>query len=155
MAKHLLLFPKMAKNRYFRGYIKPISTKERIRQDREAEATAGTIVSQSVKKASLINLNTGIDGNKKSMVANIIILVDTLGLPLAIFVCAAHIQDGIVGIELLPLIDKSTKQLKLIRADKAYRSDFTEAAQCCGYTVEVSQKPPNEKGFIPQKDSSS
>lgn len=125
--------------------------KERIRQGRGAEATAGAIDSQSVKKVSLINLDTGIDGNKKINGRKRNILVDTLGLPLAIFVCAANIQDGIAGIELLPLIDKSTKQLKLIRADKAYRSDFTEAAQWCGYTVEVSQKPPTEKGFVPQK----
>ena len=70
-----------------------------------------------------------INGNKKINGRRRNILVDTLGLPLVIFVCAANIQDGIAGIELLPLIDKSTKQLKLIRADKVYRSDFTEAAQ--------------------------
>jgi hypothetical protein len=40
-----------------------------------------------------------------------------------------------------------TKHLLLFqkRVDKAYRSDFTEAAKWAGHTVEVSQKPPTEK----------
>jgi putative transposase len=120
-------FRKWVKNGILGDIMSHIVQKERVRQGRDAEASASAIDSQSVKKVGLINLDTGID-----------------------FVCAANIQDGIAGIELLPLIEKSTKRLKLIRADKAYRSDFTEAAQWCGYAVEVSQKPPTEKGFVPQ-----
>lgn len=143
-------FRKWVKNGTLSDIMSHVVQKERVRQGRDAEASASAIDSQSVKKGGLINLDTGIDGNKKINGRKRNILVDTLGLPIAIFVCAANIQDGIAGIELLPLIEKSTKRLKLIRADKAYRSDFTEAAQWCGYAVEVSQKPPTEKGFVPQ-----
>jgi len=125
--------------------------KERVRQGREAGATAGAVDGQSVKKAGLISLDTGIDGNKKVNGRKRNIMVDTLGLPIAIFVCAANVHDGAAGIELLPLVGQTTKKLGLIRADKAYRGDFTEAAQWCGHTVELSQKPPTEKGFVPQK----
>jgi transposase len=143
-------FRKWTKKGVFNEIMTHLVQKERVRQGRAAEATASAIDSQSVKKVGLIHLDTGIDGNKKVNGRKRNIVVDTLGLPIAIFVCAANIQDGIAGIELLPLIDQTTKQLKLIRADKAYRNDFTAAAQWCGYTVEVAQKPPTEKGFVPQ-----
>jgi putative transposase len=143
-------FRKWTKKGVLGDLLSHLVKKERVRQGRKPEATAAAIDSQSVKKVSFIHLDTGMDGNKKINGRKRNILVDTLGLPLAIFVCAANIQDGIAGIELLPLIDNTTEQLTLIRADKAYRSDFTEAAQWCGYTTEVSQKPPTEKGFVPQ-----
>jgi putative transposase len=143
-------FQKWSKNGILSTIMTHLVHKERIRQGKEAEATASAIDSQTVKKSSFIQLDTGIDGNKCINGRKRNILVDTLGLPIAIFVCAANIQDGIAGIELLPFIDKTTGKLKLIRADNAYRNDFIQAAQWCGYTVEVSQKPPSVKGFIPQ-----
>lgn len=39
------------------------------------------------------------------------LFVETLGLPLAVFVCAANIFDSVAGIELFPLLDKSAKNL--------------------------------------------
>jgi len=55
-----------------------------------------------------------------------------------------------MGIELFPQLDQVSKRLQLIRADKTYNGYFTEYAQICKYTVETSQKPPSEKGFVPQ-----
>ncbi len=43
--------------------------KERKRQGREEQASAAAIDSQSVKKASLIRLDTGIDGGKRAQTA--------------------------------------------------------------------------------------
>jgi transposase len=31
-----------------------------------------------------------------------------------------------------------------------YKGGFVEAAGWCGYEVEITQKPPTEKGFVPQ-----
>lgn len=64
-------------------------------------------------------------------------MVDTLGLPLAIFVCAANIHDGQAGIELFPILDKTSKKLILIRGDKAYKGEFIQSAQWCNYKVEI------------------
>lgn len=123
---------------------------ERTRQGKKSQATAGAIDSQSVKKVGLISLETGIDGAKFVNGRKRNIVVDTLGLPLAIYVCAANIHDSICGIELLPILSHTAKELKLIRADNAYKGEFITSAGWCGYTVEISQKPPSEKGFVPQ-----
>ncbi len=39
----------------------------------------------------------------------------------------------------------------MIRADSAYRGEFTEAASIYGWIVEIAQKPESGKGFVPQK----
>lgn len=123
----------------------------RITQGKEATATCCAVDSQSVKMPAFINLDTGIDGNKKINGRKRHIAVDTLGLPLAIYVSGASVNDGKAGVELLPILDRTSPNLKLIRADAAYKGTFTEAANYCGYTVEVAQKPPTEKGFVPEK----
>lgn len=74
-----------------------------------------------------------------------------MGLPLAIFVCAANLFDSTAGIELLPLLDKSAKKLHLIYADNGFKGQFIEGAFWCKYTLEITQKPPSTRGFIPQK----
>lgn len=143
-------FRKWTKSGVFDELLTLLVHKERIRQGKEAQATAGATDSQSVKKSSFINLDCGIDGNKKINGRKRNILADTLGLPTAIYICAANIADGQAGIELFSLIKQTKKNLKLIRADKAYGSTYTESAKWCGYTVEISQKPPTEKGFVPE-----
>jgi putative transposase len=144
-------FRKWTKNAVFDSIIIHLVSFERVRQGRKPQATAGAIDSQSVKKVGLISLNTGLDGNKCINGRKRNIVVDTLGLPLAIYVCAAHIHDSVCGIELLPTLDKTAQELKLIRADSAYKGEFVTAAGWCGYTVEISQKPPSGQGFVPQR----
>ena len=90
----------MDKNGVFDAIIAHLVQKERVRQGREPHATAGAIDSQRVKKVGLISLDTGIDGGKLINGRKRNIMVDTLGLPLAIYVCAANIHDSVCGIEL-------------------------------------------------------
>jgi putative transposase len=143
-------FRKWSKNGIFDKILSYFVEQERVRQGRDAHATAGAIDSQSVKIGTLINQDVGIDGNKKVNGRKRNIVVDTLGLPLAIYVCAANIADSNAGIELLPILEKTSPKLELIRADQAYKKTFTEAAVWCDFKVEVTQKPPTEKGFVPQ-----
>lgn len=144
-------FRKWARNGVWDEILKELVTKERLRQGREAEPTVGAIDSQSVKKSGFIKLDTGIDGNKLVNGRKRFLVVDTLGLPLAIFVCAANLFDSIAGIELLPLLSKSAKKLRLIYADNGFKGKFIEGAFWCRYIVEITQKPPSDKGFVPQK----
>lgn len=124
--------------------------KERERQGKSAEASAVAVDSQSVRKGSLIHIQTGIDGNKNVNGRKRHIAVDTLGLPLALHVSAANKHDGQEGIELLWQLDKASKRLSLIRADQAYKGDFTTSADYYHWQVEVTQKPESAQGFIPQ-----
>lgn len=144
-------FRKWVKNGTFDTLLSELVVKERVRQGKNAQATAGAIDSQSVKKVAFVKLDSGVDGNKKVNGRKRFLVVDTLGLPLAIYVCAANIFDNVAGIELFPILDKTAKKLILIHADNGFRGDFIQSALWCNYTVEISQKPPNEKGFIPQK----
>jgi putative transposase len=143
-------FRKWSKNGTFDAILSYFVEQERLRQGRNAHATAGAIDSQSVKIGTLISQDVGVDGNKKINGRKRNIVVDTLGLPLAIHVCAANIADGIAGIELLPILAETSPKLELIRADQAYKKTFSEAASWCDLKVEITQKPPTEKGFVPQ-----
>ena len=125
--------------------------KGRVRQGKNAQATAGAIVSQSVKKSPFIKLDSGLDGNKFINGRKRNIVVDTLGLPLAIFVCATNIHDSKAAIELLPILNKTSNKLQLIRADNAYKGEFVISAKWCKYDIEIAQRPPTEKGFISKR----
>jgi transposase len=123
---------------------------ERVRQGKEAKATRAAVDSQSVKKGAFVSINTGIDGGKLVNGRKRHIAVDSLGLPLAIFVGAANVSDTKAGIELLWQLEKASDKLKMISADNAYRGYFSECAQVYKWTVEITQKPESEKGFVPQ-----
>lgn len=124
---------------------------ERKRLGKQEQASAAAVDSQSVKKGSLISLDTGIDGNKGVNGRKRHLAVDTLGLPLALHVSAANKQDGTEGLELLWQLDKATSRLELIRADGAYKGDFTIYATYYHWQVEITQKPESSQGFVPQK----
>jgi transposase len=124
---------------------------ERKRVAKQGQASVAAVDSQSVKKGSLINLDTGIDGNKNVNGRKRHLAVDTLGLPLALHVSAANKQDGVEGLELLWQLDKASSRLELIRADGAYKGDFTTYAGYYHWQVEITQKPESVKGFVPQK----
>jgi putative transposase len=124
--------------------------KERVRQGRNRQASAVAIDSQSVKKGSLISLDTGIDGNKKVNGRKRHLAVDSLGLPLALHVSAANKHDGQESIELLWQLEKASSRLELIRADHAYQGYFVECSDYYNWKVEITQKPESAQGFIPQ-----
>ena len=123
---------------------------ERVATGREPTPSACAVDSQSVKKSAFISESTGFDGGKLVNGRKRNIAVDTLGLPIAVHVSSANTHDGEAGIELLWQIDEFSKRMKIIRADKAYGGYFKECASYYKWDVEISQKPENEKGFVPQ-----
>lgn len=145
---------------YFRiwrdqGVLKEILRKlvedERVRKNRSAKPSAAAIDSQSVRMGSFISTETGVDGGKKVNGRKRHLMVDTLGLPIAIHVTSANTHDAKAGDELLAQTDHVKDTLKLIRADQAYAKEFSESASWFYYEVEVNQKPESAKGFVPQK----
>ena len=94
---------------------------------------------------------TGIDGNKKINGRKRHIVVDSLGLPLAISVTAANIYDGNEGKNLLEQLKTVSTRMELIRANDTYKGSFVDEAKAYGWVVEFEQKPESQKGFVPQK----
>ncbi len=125
--------------------------KERQRQGRAETARAAAVDSQSVKKASLISLDTGVDGGKWVNGRKRHLAVDTLGLPLAMHVSSAQEHDGEAGVELLWQLEQASDRLQLLRADQAYGGHFQDCAKIYQWQVEISQRPESAKGFVPQK----
>ena len=123
---------------------------ERKRQGREAHASATAVDSQSTKKSPFVCLDTGLDGGKLVNGRKRHLLVDTLGLPLAIHVSSADTSDAVGGYDLLWQAEKRSNRLQLIRGDQAYANQFRQAASYYGWEVDTAQRPPSERGFIPQ-----
>lgn len=144
-------FRKWKKEGTWGRILKLLVENERIRQGKNAQASASAIDTQSVKKGSFVSLDCGIDGNKKINGRKRSLLVDTLGLPLVIHVGPANEHDGQAGLNILHQISNISERMKLIRADGTYKGDFQNASFWYEYEVEITQKPESAKGFIPQK----
>ncbi len=93
-----------------------------------------------------------IDGGKKVNGRKRHMVVDKLGLLIAIFVSPANMHDGEAGMELLWQLEAKSQRIEVIRADGSYGGVFQEITQgIYQWKVEITQKPPSEKGFVPQK----
>lgn len=123
---------------------------ERERQGRHPQASAAAIDSQSIKKSPFVSLDTGLDGGKLVNGRKRHLLVDTIGMPLAIHVSSANTADALGGFDLLWQAEQRSSRLQLIRGDQAYAQLFRQAASYYGWRVDSAQRPESEQGFIPQ-----
>ncbi len=126
---------------------------ERVRQGADPEPSALAIDSQSVKAVALLpSDSTGLDAGKKVNGRKRHMVVDKLGLLIAIIVTKANTHDGEAGVEMLWQIEKASKRVALIRADGTYGGVFKEISEgIYGWQVETTQMPSSTKGFVPQK----
>jgi putative transposase len=127
--------------------------REAVRQQtgRNPAPSAGSIDTQTVKGTE-VGGERGDDGHKKVNGRKRHIIVDTLGLLLAVMVTAAAADDGTAAPHVFAKLDAHAHpRLKTLWADQKYNNrtlDGWLAQQGAGYRIEVVQRPIGAKGFV-------
>ena len=142
-------FYKWQKNGVWNTLLATLVADFREKNGDERSPSRVALDSQSVKSVPFVSEDRGIDGGKLVNGRKRHTAVDKHGLPLAIAVTAANVNDGKAGLELLWQLEEN-KRLKLFCLDSAYEGDFTKALELYDWEWEIAQKPEGQSGFIPQ-----
>ena len=134
---------------WFRLYC-ALHAAERERVGREVDPSAAVMDAQSVKTGEESAGISGYDGGKQVKGRKRHLLVDTLGLPIAISVTPADLSDPAGARKLLSGLAFRVPRLHKIWADMAYRGK--ELADWCrhqgaGWELEVVEHKPGTRGF--------
>jgi putative transposase len=123
----------------------------RVRAGHGVTPSVGAIDSQSVKTA-LGGQQCGTDGGKKVRGRKRHILVDTLGLLLAVVVTAANVDDARAAQDVFAQVrGRDFPRLKIVCADHKYRSDALDAwlrVHQRPYRIEVKSREPGQTRFV-------
>lgn len=95
--------------------------KTRRKSGRKGQPTAGIIDAQSVKSTLVSSESKGFDAGKKVKGIKRHIIVDTLGLVLAVVVQGASLQDRDGALEVINKMAESWRDITRIFADGGYR----------------------------------
>lgn len=125
-----------------------VRAQERKRVGRHKHPTAGCLDSQSVKASAGIG-ECGYDAGKQVNGRKRHLLVDTLGLVLAVVVTAASVQDREGARLLLRRLGGACKKLRLIWVDGSYRGQLLDwVTERFGFRLRPVLRNDTQKGFV-------
>jgi putative transposase len=103
--------------------------KVRVMKGRKEEPTVGIIDAQSVKNTLVSSEDKGFDAGKKIKGIKRYIIVDTLGLILAVVIQSASVQDRDGAVDVVKKLCASWKKVVKIFADGGYRGQLINTIQ--------------------------
>jgi putative transposase len=122
---------------------------ERNRAGKNADASAAIMDSQSVKTTEEGARSNGYDAYKNVKGRKRHLLVDTLGLPLSVYVTSADVQDRVGARCLLAGLKPFVPRLKQIWADGAYAGEKLAGwlEEQGGWELQIVERDRGVKGF--------
>ncbi len=108
------------------------------------------IDAQSVKTSTSVPAaGQGIDAGKKIVGRKRSIVTDTIGLPLAVLVTAASVQNSVAGTQLLDHVAAEHPRVRKVWFDGGYRQHLVEHAATLSIDMQITQRTPGTRGFTP------